>query len=378
MKHEAPIEVLFIASWYPNKTYATLGNFVARHAEAIATKHKVTVVHPVPVKGLLKNEYHIETKGQLTTCILYHPPIRPHRLFRLLFYKKAIQQLAIQPQLIHLNVLHPVGSVAVKLARAFHIPIVATEHWTGFHDNTHNALSSRAWSGIRAVARNIHTLCPVTSHLADAMRQRGLHGRYEVIANVVDTNCFCLAKVKTDRKFTFLHVSSLYDVHKNISGLLRAFKQVHARHPDAVLRIIGDGDIEPHRTYADHLGLPPGCLTFEGPEPIERIAQAMRNSDAFVLFSNYENLPCVIGESFASGIPVISTDVGGIREHLTPERGMLIERGDEDALVNAMLRMYANPTQFDPQKLRAYAVDHFSNAAIAEAYDRVYQKALNA
>ncbi len=377
MHSESPINVLFIASWFPNKTYPTLGNFVARHARAIAMHHRVFVVHPVPVKGLLKLEYDLQTDGNLTTCILYHPALRPHRLFRMFFYKKAFKHLGFTPDLIHLNVLHPAGVIAVKFAQALGIKIVATEHWTGFHDNTHNALSSVAWQGIRAVARNIHTMCPVTEHLAQAMQRRGLDGRYHVIANVVDTQCFYPAEAPPELPFTFLHVSSLYDVHKNISGLLRAFRRVHAAHPEVKLRIIGDGDVEPHRRYAHSLGLPPGCLTFEGASPIDFIASAMRNAHAFVLFSNYENLPCVIGESFASGVPVISTDVGGISEHLTPDHGFLIAKGDEDALVSAMTKVVNNPNLFNRDVLRNYAENHFSEQAIARAYDHVYRQALH-
>lgn len=378
MQNEALLKILFISSWYPNKTAPTLGNFVARHAQAIASKHQVFVVHPVPVKGVSHLSYDIQTEGNVTTCILYHPAIRPHRWFRAFFYKKAFQKLNFKPDLIHLNVLHPAGSVAVKFSQELGIPLVATEHWTGFHDQTHNTVGNRTWASIRAVARHINTLCPVTAHLAEAMQKKGLAGDYEVIANVVDTDCFYPAEVTADRPFTFLHVSSLYDVHKNVSGLLRAFKRLHERFPEVVLRIIGDGELAPHRNYAQVLGLPPGCLVWEGASPIEHIASAMRSSDAFVLFSNYENLPCVIGESFASGIPVISTRVGGISEHLNSERGVLIDRGDEDALVAAMTEVYQERSRFDTEALRTYAVRHFSNDAIAEAYHLVYQKALKA
>lgn len=376
MHNEATLDILFITSWYPNKTYPTLGNFVERHARAVATRHRVYVIHPVPVKGALRLEYDLQTEGNLTTCVLYHPAVRPHRLFRMFFYKKAFNRLGISPDLIHLNVLHPAGAIAVKFAKAHGISIVATEHWTGFHDHTHNSLSVSTWSGIRAVAREIHTLCPVTEHLADAMRRRGLEGRYQVIANVVDTTCFYPAESQNDQPFTFLHVSSLYDVHKNISGLLRAFKRVHETNSEVKLRIIGDGNIAPHSAYAASLGLPPGCITFEGASPIEFIAEAMRASHAFVLFSNYENFPCVIAESFASGLPVISTDVGGICEHLTPDHGVLIAPRDENALVKAMRQLIETTKSFDRDRLRAYAEEHFSEQAIARAYDQVYRQVL--
>ena len=105
----------------------------------------------------------------------------------------------------------------------------------------------------------------------------------------------------------------------------------------------------------------------------------MRNADALILFSNFENFPCVIPEAWASGIPVISTDVGGIAEHLTSERGILVRRGDEAALTSAIVSMATTPSpaHLDAAALRAIATSTFSIEAIADQYTAAYQKALH-
>jgi glycosyltransferase involved in cell wall biosynthesis len=103
----------------------------------------------------------------------------------------------------------------------------------------------------------------------------------------------------------------------------------------------------------------------------------MHDSHAFVLFSNYENLPCVILEAMSCGRPVIATDVGGVREHLTPKRGYLISKRDEQELENSMLRCADEYQKFNPEELRKYAVDHFSVNAIASQFDALYREALN-
>jgi glycosyltransferase involved in cell wall biosynthesis len=85
----------------------------------------------------------------------------------------------------------------------------------------------------------------------------------------------------------------------------------------------------------------------------------------------------VIAEAWATGVPVISTDVGGISEHLTENcgRGILIPNEDESALRSALLTL-GTEANIDAVEIRKYAVDHFSVEAVSNAYDKVYREAL--
>jgi glycosyltransferase involved in cell wall biosynthesis len=78
-------------------------------------------------------------------------------------------------------------------------------------------------------------------------------------------------------------------------------------------------------------------------------------------------------EALACGLPVISTRVGGISEHITPERGMLVERGDEDALESAIDTIASTIHQYDQAALRQYALERFSNEAVAMAFVGLYR-----
>ena len=91
-----------------------------------------------------------------------------------------------------------------------------------------------------------------------------------------------------------------------------------------------------------------------------------------LMFSRYENLPVVILESYACGVPVLSTDVGGIREHMNKDLGILIESEDEESLYQSLDRLLDNYKEYDAAKIRAYAVDHFSNEVIGKQLFEVY------
>jgi glycosyltransferase involved in cell wall biosynthesis len=92
-----------------------------------------------------------------------------------------------------------------------------------------------------------------------------------------------------------------------------------------------------------------------------------------VLFSNFENFPCVIPEAWMSGIPIIATAVNGIPEFAHGENGILVEPRNEEQLTQAMLEVLMGK-QFDALALRAYAMKYFSYAAVSKQLDEVYQR----
>jgi glycosyltransferase involved in cell wall biosynthesis len=95
-----------------------------------------------------------------------------------------------------------------------------------------------------------------------------------------------------------------------------------------------------------------------------------------LLFSNYENFPCVIPEAWSCGIPVLSTNVGGIAEFMNTGNGVLIEPYDMEAFSCELERMLNNLEKFDNRKIRDFARDHFSYKVIGAQFVEVYKQAL--
>ena len=373
-----PYHILFLSSWFPNKAFPTLGNFVKRHAQSVSTIHQVSVLYIYPIDGLADCEWEVEQVENYTQYILYYPKKRLNILHSSRAFKVALQKFEAENErkvdMIHLNVLYPASRQALFLARKWRIPFIATEHWTGFHADTHSTIRPWQKALMRAATKAAAFVCPVSEHLAKAMQDHGLKGTFKVVPNVVDTELFTPLDSKDMKQFTFLHVSSLLDQHKNVSGLLRAFRTLAQKHPNVRLKVVGDGDIRPHQKLAIELGIRKEQIEFRGEQPLVIIAELMREANGFVLFSNYENLPCVIGEAFASGTPVISTDVGGISEHMPNFGGKLISKGNESELTQAMEEMLQ--TTYSENELRSYAETNFSVKAIAKAYNELYTEAL--
>ena len=107
--------------------------------------------------------------------------------------------------------------------------------------------------------------------------------------------------------------------------------------------LAGDGAVEEAKEQSRQLGLQsqvhiPGWLG------VEERTKLLNATDILVLPSYAENLPMVVLEAFAQGIPVISTPVGAIPEVVKPEHnGLLVSPGDISALTDAIKRLIANP-----------------------------------
>lgn len=101
-------------------------------------------------------------------------------------------------------------------------------------------------------------------------------------------------------------------------------------------------------------------------------------SDLMVLPTKEDNLPNVMLESFANGIPVLSFANGGMAEHIrTGENGILVNEVSIDALTKNLYDFLNNKYTFNQEKIRQYATDNFSDKLQAERYINLYKEILN-
>jgi glycosyltransferase involved in cell wall biosynthesis len=381
-------KVLFINSWYPSRISPRNGNFIQKHAEASALYNDVYSLHAVAdVQLKTRYEFEFRQSGNAKELVVYfrkseNPLLTfvTRMVYGFLAYLKGYNEIKRtwgQPHIVHLNVIFPAGLLAYYLRKKYGILYVITENWTGYlkpNEKSNRSKFRRVLTNIigNAASENI----PVSEDLSAAMKIHGINLPSVVIPNVVSVELFSSDKrVSPHHPFTFLHISTLNDDHKNISGILKAVSLLAEKRKDFCIQILGDGDSAPHAYTALQLGVSE-FVKFGGPLTVTEVADAMRNSDCFVLFSNYENLPCVMVEAMASGMPVIATNVGGVAEHLRKEFGELIEAKDIPALVSSMEKVIINYSNYNSQEIRNYATGKFSYEAVGKAFTAEYEKVL--
>ena len=372
-----PLHILFLTSWYPSRILKSNGDFIQRHAQAVSLLHKVSVIH-VKTDDSLKEKIEISDKNinEIRTIIAYVKPSNNPIIKWLRFYKayKLLLKTVDKFDVIHVNKFYPGGIFAYFHKRKYKIPYIITEHHTLYHQPYCQKISALEMFLSKIIVKNSSYVCPVSNDLANAMQKLGLKGNYHRIPNVVDTERFIVDKTDNDI-FTILHVSSMAKV-KNIEGLLRVVKRLEERIDSFKFQIIG-GNAKNFISKAKELNINLDNLMFKNQVSHKEITAYFQKADVFVLFSDVENLPCVILESFSCGTPVISTNVGGISEFYPSNYGLLIEARDEDDLLNSILKVKTNFNVETPEKMHKYVVDNFSEKQIANEFSKYYYKALN-
>jgi len=380
------LKILFLPRWYPSKTDPMPGLFIERHAEVASHFADVAVLAIIPSKDL--SEIEIDRQAHLFTLryyfklgqtgsLLINKLINQYRwMIALLNGYRIVRKEMKGFDLLHVNVLTRLGVFALLIRYVENTPYVITEHWTRYLNGGFNGKLRRAMT--RLVVRKAKAVSTVTDNLWKSMQSYGMvNPNHLVLQNVVEDICFTPVEISDQKESAspkrFIHVSCFTDRSKNISGLLRVLARMNNSGIDFECLLVGEGeDLEMLKGYAVELGLKSPQVQFRGLLTGETLVRAMRSASFLVLFSNYENMPVVINEAFAVGIPVIATDTGGISEQVKEWNGRLVKPRDEDALFSTMLSFIKQEHNFDAEKIKNYAELWFGSIAVENQLKELY------
>ncbi|MDA9295155.1 glycosyltransferase [bacterium] len=370
------LHILFLCGWYPSNVLPKNGDFIMRHAKTVSAMHTVSVLHIISKPRISKTEIEVEKDNDLHTYIAYIKPSKNPflKLYRFWFAYQALLKEIGGFDIVHLNKLYPFGLLALHLKKIKKLPYIISEHWTGYHLKEKKSLPWLEQILSKKITANASFVCPVSSDLKNSMLKSGLRGNYQIIPNVVNTTLF-KPTLKTSKVFTITHISSLLDKHKNISGMLRVAKQLEDCIDSFQWNFIG-GTEGQFKNLIKNLDFKKNQVCFIDHIDHKKVPGFLNASDVFILFSNYENLPCVILEAFSCGVSVIATKVGGIQEFFPNEFGFLIDKKNEQQLLDKIISLYKEPKNQQPI-MHQYAIDNFSSEKICDSFTKLYREALN-
>jgi glycosyltransferase involved in cell wall biosynthesis len=346
--------VLILPKWYPWPDRPVFGLFTREQARAAALHNDVRVLafRPEPMRGIARIW---DDDDGVTRLVYRRPRVRAAAMAtQLIGMERAIRAMRWRPEIIHAHVFEA-GFPAVLLARRFGCRVVVSEHFTAFQRGLVQGMDLRL---ARFTFRLADLVCPVSEDLRAQLQVVEPRGRYRVVPNVVDTSIFHPGP-RVDGPLRLLNVAALAE-KKRHADLIDAVAGL-----DAVLEIVGDGEL---RESLEARAGP--NVRFLGALPPSAVAERMRAADVFVLSSEFENLPVVLLEALASGLPIVATDVGGVSEIVDESVGALVPPRDVPALRRAISDVAART--FDRDALTARARERYGMEALARTWDSIY------
>ena len=230
----------------------------------------------------------------------------------------------------------------------------------------------RRWGrSVVAIIRLADALVVPSGYLVEVFARVGLSAR--AVANIVDWNQFQFRERKPLRPI-FLSNRN-FEAHYNVACVLRAFARIQLSYPDARLIVAGDGS---QRRALLRLA---GELRLQNTEFVgrvrpDRMPSLYAAADIYMNAPDIDNMPGSILEAFASGLPVVTTDAGGIPYIVRHgETGLIVSRGDHEGIAAAAMRLLEDSSLAGRLTACALEESHrlYTPEVVAGEWRRVYE-----
>ena len=375
-------KILLLAGWYPHSLDSSDGDFIHRQARLMGQEgiyldvFHASLSYKYFLHGQLTSRIKKQALGEGIATVIEAPFWPRNTIWTLkrwisVFAKYAIAHISQSqpPDLIHAH-CYLGGMVAHEIKKKFAVPYIITLHETSilsrFIPNFHRPLIQKAF-------KNADELVCVGTALSSSIKaQFGMDSL--VLPNFVDPEAFTISNQK-EELFTFVFIGDLI-ARKNAHLLLSTFAKI-ARGRDVRLVFIGDGPQKKHLQGQVREYNLSEQVVFKGRFSEGEVAKHLKTAHCLILPSKTETFGIVLIESLMCGVPVIATPSGGPADIVTPEVGLLLTSFNVDELSDAMNNMLEHYDQYNPQKLRAYALEHFSARTVSHRYEELYRSVLN-
>lgn len=365
---------------YP--TFGGSGVLATELGKALAQKghqvHFITYQQPVRLNTFMPNVYYHEVHVH-TYPLFDYPP-----------YETALASTLVdviknnQLDLLHVHYAIPHASAAYMAKQILaqenkSIPVITTLHGTDItlvgRDKTFAPVVSFSINESDAITAVSHNLRDETFKIFCIRKE------IEVIYNFVDVARFQRKPIDAFKKVIapegeriLLHASNFRRV-KRVQDVVKIFAEVRKSLP-AKLLFVGDG---PERPMAEDLGRELGIfedIRFVGKQ--EQMEDILAIADLFLLTSEYESFGLAALEAMAAGVPVVSSDAGGLKEiNVHGKTGFLGGVGDVEALSAFALDILKEPKTLAEFKKNAAAhAKKFDISEVIPHYEKLYERFL--
>lgn len=290
----------------------------------------------------------------------------------------SVRQVAERAKSWRADVIHVHSAVAAAVGRISGwiaaVPVVYTVHGFAFKPQVPPVRRLCAFAGERLLAPfSTHVICVSPAERELALKLGMPHGQVSVIPNGVSDSA---ARAQPSSAPATLIMVARMAAPKRHDLLLQALQVLQARGiapPNTVLA--GGGPLlEKWRDSAMASGL--SCVSFSG--DISGVDDRLAQCQVFVLLSDHEGQPISVIEAMRAGLPIIASDLPGIRTQVTHGVEGLLTSNEPEAIADALEQLVSDPllrARLGAAARRRFETG-FSAAGMAEQVAEVYVRSV--
>lgn len=318
----------------------------------------------------------VRTNAPYRPALVRHVPM-VRAGFRLVPYLVELWRATGRSQVVHVFAnsgwaWHLLAAPALWMARLRGVPAVVN-----YRGGQADEFFSRAPGHVLRALRTASLRVTPSAFLVRVFARHGLNA--EIVPNVIDLTRFAPRPWRPVGENPHFIVTRNLEPIYDIPTALRALVQIRTRWPGARLTVAGSGpERDALQRLSDELGIG-ASVTFAGRIDNARIGLLYAQADVLLNPSTADNMPISILEALASGVPVVSTDAGGIPDLVRDgETALLVRVGDFAAMADAAARILSDPTL--AEGLRRNGLDEVSRYAwpsVRNQWREVYWRAIH-
>jgi len=318
---------------------------------------RIALVGPLPPpEGGMANQTRqlaelLQGEGAMVTLVQVNAPYKPgwiqgvrgvRAVFRLVPYIVRLWCVTGRVDIFHVMAnsgwsWHLIAAPAVWIARIRGIPVVVN-----YRGGEAESFLARSGAIVRKTLRRASALVVPSGFLQDVFGRWGIPSH--IVPNIIDVERFRPASHGRDAGTPHLVVARSLEQIYDIPTALRAFALIRQDWPDAKLSIAGSGpELEALTSLRAELDLSESVY-FCGRLDRDQMAELYRSACVVVNPTRVDNMPNSVLEAMASGVPVVTTNVGGlpfiVQNGVT---GLLVAPGNPAEMADALRRVLRDP-----------------------------------
>lgn len=378
------MNIVIIANGYPTKEDPQYGCFEKEQAIALhKVGHQVSILYVDGRFRLRKNNFgihHLSENGIeiygiriCSTTLLSRINFRLHYKYRSRMLDKLFRMVlnnSGKPDLIYAHFMYNIA-YAVYLKKKYNIPLVGIEHWSILNSIQLPPLAF-FWGNIAYVYADL--IIAVSNSLKEQIYK---HFQQEaiVVHNMIGEEFFAQSLGVKSRKhsISLVTVGSLLRV-KGFDILVSALCELDKRYSSWSLKIVGGGIEEKSlKKQIEQCGLE-NKIKLVGRKGKQEIISILQESDVFISSSRSENFSVAVLEALSTGLPVVATLCGGIKECIDEKNGLLVPVEDANALADAIVSICRNIDNYDRKAIAEDCKQRFAPSVIAKQLTSIFEE----